>query len=78
MRRRNFAAALLVLAPLTVATAACGGDDDSDEENQQHLQLLARLARMLDDADFRQRLLEAPGGELFELLSQRDEELAAS
>lgn len=46
-----------------------------DEENQQHLQLLARLARMLDDADFRQRLLEAPGDEIYELLSARDEEL---
>lgn len=28
MRSRHFAAALLVLAPLTVATAACGGDED--------------------------------------------------
>lgn len=49
-----------------------------DEDNQQHLQVLARLARMLDDSDFRQRLLEAPGGELYELLSHRDEELAGS
>jgi PTS system nitrogen regulatory IIA component len=49
-----------------------------DEENQEHLQVLARLARMLDDAEFRQRLLEAPGNDLYELLSQRDEELTGS
>ena len=47
-----------------------------DEENEQHLQVLARLARMFDDQSFRERLLEAPDDELYDLLVAKDEEMA--
>jgi len=47
-----------------------------NEENEQHLQVLARLARMLDDESFRERLLKASGNDLFDLLVSKDEELA--
>lgn len=47
-----------------------------DEENEQHLQVLARLARMFDDGEFRGQLLEAPAGELYELLVGKDDEMA--
>ncbi len=47
-----------------------------DEENEQHLQVLARLARMLDDPGFRKQLLSAPPGEIFDLLVRKDEEMA--
>ena len=47
-----------------------------DEENEQHLQVLARLARMFDDEAFRQRLLHAPEEELYDLLVGKDEEMA--
>lgn len=43
MRRRNFAAALLLIAPLAIAPAACGDDDDraalEDEELDRELDL---------------------------------------
>ena len=48
-----------------------------DEENEQHLQVLARLARMLDDSEFREELLAAPAEEIFDLLIRKDEEMAA-
>jgi PTS system nitrogen regulatory IIA component len=47
-----------------------------NEENEQHLQVLARLARMFDDGDFRQQLLEAPASELYDLLVAKDDEMA--
>ncbi|HKJ72431.1 MAG TPA: PTS sugar transporter subunit IIA [Gammaproteobacteria bacterium] len=47
-----------------------------NEENEQHLQVLARLARMFDDGGFRERLLQAPEGELFDLLVGKDDEMA--
>ncbi len=47
-----------------------------DEENEQHLNILARLARMLDDPTFRQELLEAPEEELFDRLVAKDDQLA--
>jgi len=47
-----------------------------DEENEQHLQVLSRLARMFDDSAFREQLLHAPAGELYDLLVGKDEELA--
>jgi PTS system nitrogen regulatory IIA component len=49
-----------------------------DEENEQHLQVLARLARMFDDSGFREQLLQAPAAELFDLLVRKDEEMAGS
>ncbi|MFA9459738.1 PTS IIA-like nitrogen regulatory protein PtsN [Thiohalorhabdus methylotrophus] len=49
-----------------------------NEENDQHLQVLSRLARMLDDSGFRDRLLEASGNDLYDLLVGKDEELAGS
>ncbi|SCY41047.1 PTS IIA-like nitrogen regulatory protein PtsN [Thiohalorhabdus denitrificans] len=48
-----------------------------DEENDQHLQVLSRLARMLDDGEFRERLRHAPGRELYDLLVGKDEEMAS-
>lgn len=43
MRRRNIAAAMLLIAPLALAPAACGGDDDraalEDEELDRELDL---------------------------------------
>lgn len=47
-----------------------------DEENDQHLQVLARLARMFDDGGFREQLLHAPEGELYDLLVDKDDEMA--
>jgi PTS system nitrogen regulatory IIA component len=49
-----------------------------DEQNEQHLQVLSRLARMLDDADFREKLLEASEDALYDLLVNKDEELTGN
>jgi PTS system nitrogen regulatory IIA component len=41
-----------------------------------HLKALARVSRLLKDAEFRRRLIEAPGSaELLELIRQEDEKL---
>ncbi|MEF8793011.1 PTS sugar transporter subunit IIA [Thiohalorhabdus sp.] len=47
-----------------------------DEENEQHLQVLARLAQMFDDQALRERLLQSPEDELYDLLVAKDEEMA--
>ncbi len=44
-----------------------------DEDNEQHLNLIARLARMLDDPNFRDELLQAPENALYDRLIARDE-----
>jgi len=49
-----------------------------DEQNDQHLQVLSRLARMLDDADFREELMHAAEGSLYDLLVAKDEELTGN
>ena len=48
-----------------------------DEENSTHLQILARLARMLDDEAFREQLRQAAPEELYDLLVTQDEKLEA-
>lgn len=48
-----------------------------DEENSTHLQILARLARMLDDEAFRERLRQADPEALYDLLVTQDEQLEA-
>lgn len=42
-----------------------------------HLKALARASRVLQDPDFRSRLLEAEPGELFPLIVERDRSLSA-
>lgn len=46
-----------------------------EESAGQHLKVLAKISRMLKDADFRKRLLEAKGREeLCTVLSEKDDE----
>jgi PTS system nitrogen regulatory IIA component len=46
-----------------------------EESAGQHLKALAKISRMLKDADFRKRLLEAKGRqELIAVLSEKDDE----
>ncbi len=46
-----------------------------NEECEEHVQLLARLAKMFADAEFRKTLLQATAMEIYELLIAKDEEV---